>query len=124
MHALVIEDQFLIATLIEEELRELGYTTVTLCDSEEHAIASAFEHRPHLITADNELSAGTGVDAVRAICAKRTIPVVFIVGNLNELNSPVPYSATVQKPFVGSQLRQAVSAAVQQAKEHGYLQSV
>ena len=34
MHALIIQDQFLIATLIEDELRELGYSSSDIVDRE------------------------------------------------------------------------------------------
>ena len=119
MHALIIEDNFLIATLIEEELRDLGYSSCKLCDSEEQAIASAVEQCPDLITADDKI-VGSGVEAVRAICADRVVPVVFIVGSPQELKSPVPYSAMIAKPFGGRSVRQAVVEALKLAKAHGY----
>ena len=41
MHALVIEDQFLIATLIEDELADLGYLSCEIVDNEAAAVDAA-----------------------------------------------------------------------------------
>jgi DNA-binding response OmpR family regulator len=111
VHALIIEDQFLIATLIEEELRDLGYSSFDIIDREQAAVAAAKEKCPDLITADDRLTDGTGVEAVRTICAHQVIPVVFIVGNPEAMTSPVPYAAVIGKPFGGTRLREAIGRA-------------
>lgn len=118
MHALVIEDQLLIATLIEEELRELGYTSVEIVDREPEAVEAAKQRCPDLITADDKLTHGSGVAAVQEICAHLIIPVVFIVGNPSALAPPVPFAAVVGKPFGGSRLREAVGDAILLAQKH------
>ena len=41
MHALVIKDQLLIATLIELGLADLGYTSCTIVDHEAAAVEAA-----------------------------------------------------------------------------------
>ena len=41
MHALVIEDEYLIAQLIEDRLRELGFTTFSFAMDEEEAVTAA-----------------------------------------------------------------------------------
>jgi len=111
MHALIIEDQFLIATLIEDELRELGYATFDVVDREREAVTAAERRCPELITADDRLTDGSGIEAVRRICAHQVVPVVFIVGNPHELASPVSYAAVIGKPFGGSRLREAIGEA-------------
>ena len=68
MHALIIEDQKLFAMLVEDELRELGYTSFDAADTEDAAIEAAGLRRPDLITADQRLASGLGVSASRAIC--------------------------------------------------------
>jgi CheY-like chemotaxis protein len=118
VHALVIEDQFLIATLIEEELRELGYTSVEIVDREQEAVEAARKRCPDLITADDKLTDGSGVQAVQEICAQQIIPVVFIVGDPEKLVPPVPFAAVVPKPFGGTRLREAVGDAILLAKKH------
>jgi DNA-binding response OmpR family regulator len=45
MHALIIEDQFMIAAMIEDELRELGFETFDHALNEEEAVRLAEERR-------------------------------------------------------------------------------
>jgi DNA-binding response OmpR family regulator len=112
MHALVIEDQFLIATLIEDELRELGYSSVEIVDRQADAVAAAQRRCPDLITADDRLTEGSGIDAVKQICEHQTIPVIFIVGNPHETKDRVPEAVLIGKPFGGRALATAVEAAI------------
>ena len=74
MHALVIEDEFLTAQLIEDRLRELGFTTFAFAMDEEEAVTAARERCPDLIASDVELLSGCGIDAVRRICAEKSSP--------------------------------------------------
>ena len=117
MHALIIEDQFLIATLIEEELRDLGYNSIEIVDREAQAVEAALRRSPDLITADDRLVEGTGIGAVRAICASRPAPFVFLVGNPHEVEPLVGKAVLVGKPFGGERLRQAVAEAIERHRQ-------
>jgi CheY-like chemotaxis protein len=119
VHALVIEDQYLIAFLIEDELRELGYTSFEIVDREEDATQAAIVRCPDLITADDRITDGTGVAAVQEICVQQVIPVVFIVGSPDELVSPVPFAALLEKPFAIPALHDAIGRALVSARRHG-----
>lgn len=112
MHALIIEDQFLIAALIEEELRDLGYTSFDVVDRELSAVAAAEQTCPDLITADERITDGSGVVAVQKICAEQVIPVVFIVGSPRDLAPPIPYATVIGKPFRSADLRDAIGEAL------------
>lgn len=116
MHALIIEDQHLVASLIEEGLRELGYTSFHIASREHDAIAAAEEQCPDLITADNRLTDGSGIRAVQEICELRTIPVVFIAGDETEIRKLIPEAVVLPKPFLGNQLKEAVGDALVQVK--------
>lgn len=119
MHALVIEDQFFIAALIEDQLRELGYTSFDVVDREAEAVQAALRQCPDLITADDRLTGGSGVEAVQQICEKQVIPVVFIVGDPDALVPPVPFAAVVAKPFLGATLQAAIGQAIVLATRYG-----
>jgi CheY-like chemotaxis protein len=97
--------------LIEDELRELGYSSFDVGDREQEAVAAAERRCPELITADDRLTDGSGIEAVRTICAHQVIPVVFIVGNPHDVISPVPYAAVIGKPFGGTPLKEALGTA-------------
>jgi CheY-like chemotaxis protein len=112
MHALIIEDQFLVAALIEDVLRSLGYTSFDAVDREDDAIRAAEARCPDLITADHRITSGSGVNAVRVICANRAIPVVFISAYRSEVQKLVPGAVLIGKPFGERTLRDAVEQAV------------
>ena len=113
MHALIIEDQFLIAALIEDELRDLGYTSFRTVDRQSDAVEAARIRCPDLITADDRLTEGSGIEAVRLICQGASIPVVFIVGDPEAFVAPIPDAVLIGKPFGGRRLEEAVAEAVQ-----------
>ena len=46
MHALIIEDELLIAFALEEILQELGFDSVDIADSEATAMEAASRNRP------------------------------------------------------------------------------
>ena len=76
MHALIIEDEYMIATVIEFVLRECGFTSFDIAASCEAAIEAAKKRRPDLITADMSLDSGTGMEAVDVISPQESIPVI------------------------------------------------
>jgi two-component system, response regulator PdtaR len=117
-HALVIEDRPLIAMLIEEELIEYGYGSARTARSERDAIRMAEERCPDLITADDRLSDGSGIAAVRHICRDQAIPVIFITGEPDMIRQSVPDAVILEKPFTHAELRLAIPAAVKAARPY------
>ena len=112
MHALIIEDEVLIAALIEDSLRAFGFSTFDWAVSEEQAVAFATARCPDLITADNRLSGGCGVSAVLTICERTPIPVLFVVADTADVLDVLPSAIVVCKPFERDSLRQAVGEAL------------
>lgn len=104
MHALIIEDEPLIAMSIEDALRDCGCLSVDLARTVETAVAAAEARCPDLITADVQLSPGSGIDAIQAICANKTIPVIFITGTPAEIHERLQGQIILQKPFVAADL--------------------
>jgi two-component system, response regulator PdtaR len=111
MHALIIEDQPIIALLIEEHLREAGYLSFDSAATEADAVAAARAHCPDLVTADVRLAEGCGMAAVRAICADRTIAVVFITASAWEVRERHADAVILAKPFGPADLDRALIAA-------------
>jgi DNA-binding response OmpR family regulator len=70
-HALIIEDYDLIASMIRDELAERGYGSIETAASQEQAIEMAKAPCPDLITVDDKLASGTGIEAIREICRDR-----------------------------------------------------
>jgi|SRR5205085_1107058 len=111
MHALIIEDEPLIAMAIEDVLRDEGYSSFDFAISADDAVAAATRHCPDLITADVQLAPGSGVDAVLSICSRGRIPVVFVTSTGLEVRSRCPQHIIVAKPFRPSHLAEAVRLA-------------
>lgn len=111
MHALIIEDESLIAISIQAILGDCGFASFDIASSSEEAIIAAKRRCPALITADVELRPGSGIDAVNAICCGPPIPVVFITGSPGEVARRMPHHPLVAKPFT----QEAVMAAVKLA---------
>lgn len=108
MHALIIEDESLIAMAIEDALRDCGYLSFDFAVSNEEAIAAAALNCPDLITADVELRPGCGITTVQSICSDRPIPVLFITGTPGEVRMRMPGHALIEKPFEADHILKAI----------------
>ncbi len=119
MHALIIEQDYWIILMIEDVLRELGFTSFDSAASVEVAILSADRNCPDLITADLRLDTGTGVEAVRRICSEAPVPVVFITATPWELEAHEKERVIVPKPFDSAGLKAGVAKARRQTVPGG-----
>ncbi|MCF2513974.1 response regulator [Sphingomonas sp. G124] len=114
MHALIIEDDDLIAMSIEEVLSDCGFTTFDVAASLDEAVAAATARCPDLITADVELNASSGIDAVQTICSSSVIPVIFITGRADTARSRMPQHIILSKPFQVNEVQAAVREVLNQ----------
>ena len=88
-HVLIIEDEPMIAMLIQGALEDAGATSFSIAATQNEAIELALQQRPSVITADYQLVEGTGQDAVGQILGRLgTIPVMFLTGNPDALDQP------------------------------------
>lgn len=117
-HALIIEDELLIAFAVEDALSQLGYATFAIATSMAQAIEAAERQCPDLIVADHHITDGTGTEAVQSICSEKQIPVVFVTGSEAEVRAQLPDALIVAKPFTLSQLHENVSAALARPFQH------
>jgi CheY-like chemotaxis protein len=106
-HALIIEDEIVIALEVENLLADLGFQSFDWADSPDRALALAKNHRPDLITADIRIVDGTGIEAVQAIkAALGPVPVVYVTGNVDMLyDEEAP--TVVEKPIAPAALAAA-----------------
>jgi CheY-like chemotaxis protein len=112
MHALIIEDEAIIAMAIEATLRELAFTSFDIAVSVEEAVAAAGGRCPDLITADIRLGVGCGIDAIETICADQPIPVVFITASAADAQERCPDHIIVTKPFSPAAVAEAVQRVI------------
>src|ERR1700744_629348 len=78
-HALIIEDEMLIALEVESLLHDFGFVSCDIVDNPIDAVRCAIAHKPALVTADVRILGGTGIDAMRAITAELgPIPHIYV----------------------------------------------
>jgi len=109
MHALIIEDESVIAMVIEDILRDCGFDSIDIAPSPEAAFEAVARKCPTLITSDVQLKPGCGIETVLQIRDLDSIPVIFITGNAGEVSDRVPDVPVLSKPFTEKQLAEAVA---------------
>ncbi len=113
MHALIIEDESLIAMAIEDALRRCDFTSFDFAASDQEAVASAVRKCPDLITADVQLRPGCGISAVQSICSGRPIPTLFITGSPGQVRIRMPGHILIEKPFSAEQIMVAIKSIME-----------
>jgi CheY-like chemotaxis protein len=99
-HALIIEDEPMIAMLLQDLLEDAGATSFAFAATEQDAVMLALQQRPRIITSDIRLLQGTGPGAVAQIQHHiGTIPVVFITANSDACDRPSASTSVLTKPF-------------------------
>lgn len=110
-HALIIEDEMLIALEVESLLHDFGFASCDIVDNPADAVKSALAHRPDLVTADMRILGGTGVDAVVAITERLgPVPHIYVTGNPDMLNGQTA-APVVDKPLTRHALAEACRRA-------------
>jgi DNA-binding response OmpR family regulator len=111
MRALIIEPQIFTSFMIEDALRDAGFTSIELATTEEEAVASAEAQPPDFVTAAVELERGSGIRAVERIRARIDVPVLFITQQIGRVKADDPEATVVKKPFAAAHLPPAIAAA-------------
>jgi DNA-binding response OmpR family regulator len=109
MHALIVEDDPIIVTVVEAILRKNGYTSFDFAVSVDGAVAAAKVRSPDLITSDVRLSPGNGVDAIEQICSDTPVPVIFITATPGDIADRMPQYQVLRKPFGADALEAALT---------------
>jgi DNA-binding response OmpR family regulator len=113
MHAMVIEDESLIAMAVEDALRACGFTSIDFAISADEALDLAQRKCPDLITADVELRPGCGITAVQSICSKQPIPVIFITGSPAKVRIQMPDHELIEEPFSSDSVIAAIKLSLE-----------
>lgn len=81
LKVLIVEDEYITARHLSDELLKMGCNTLTLVASGEEAIDIALKDIPDLILMDINLSGIIdGFEAAKMIAEKKDIPVIFMTG--------------------------------------------
>ena len=114
---LVVEDEFITATDIQNSLRGMGYEVPAIADSGEEAIRKAGELRPSLVLMDISLKGKMdGIEAANQIRGKYDIPVIYLTAHSDEstfrgalVSEPFGY---IIKPFEAREMKISIEMAL------------
>lgn len=82
---LIVEDELIIALMIEQMVQNLGHTVLAKVTTGEAAVEAAREHNPDIILMDIRLQGEMdGIEAISEIRRTAHIPVIYISGNSDE----------------------------------------
>ena len=112
---LIIEDEAMIAWMLESLLEDMGFETLVVVASGEEALEAARRHPPGLIVSDINLGAGRldGVGAAAKLRTMVTAPILFVTGYASaeaqaRILQDVPGAPILRKPIVPDDLRRSV----------------
>jgi len=116
VRALIVEDETLVALLLEDMLAEIGCTVVGSASTVAGAIEMLGEIGPAIVVLDINLG-GEKSYPVAEVLAARGVPFVFATGyGDGRIQAPWHDRPVVQKPFGQDQLVNALSSALGKSK--------
>jgi CheY-like chemotaxis protein len=118
---LIVEDEALVASYIEEVLAESGFRVVGVASSGPEALSLAEETRPQLALVDIRLTGP--IDGIELACLLRqkfALPAIFLSGLADDETTRRAVAAEplgfLRKPFRPSQVFNAIERALRQAR--------
>lgn len=114
---LIVEDEILVATDIEESLESLGYTVQGIADTGIKAIEAVEKELPDLVLMDINLKGEmTGIEAAKTITQKHDVPIIYLTANadidtVNKAKVALPYGYII-KPFTDKDLQTNIEIAI------------
>jgi signal transduction histidine kinase len=115
---LIVEDDFIVASMLQNNLTGLGYTVVGMTSSGEEAITLAEQYRPSLVLLDIRLQgAMDGIETARHIHERFDIPVVYLTAHSDDQTFSRAIETTLYgyliKPVTISALRTTIEVALE-----------
>lgn len=99
LRILVVEDNALLALVLEELLVGMGHQVCATASTEVTAVNAADQQKPDLMIVDVGLRQGSGISAVDQICRLRPTPYFFLSGDAGRIRATKPDAIVLQKPF-------------------------
>ena len=115
---LVIEDEAMIAWMLESLLEDMGFEAITLASNAMEAVAAVERQTPELVISDINLGPGAdGIEAVGAILDTCRPAVVFVSAYIDEnarsrITQQVADARILSKPLSGDELSAVIRDAL------------
>ena len=117
LRVLIIEDDGLVALLLETLLGQMGHEVCATAGTEVTAVDAAHRCAPDLLIADVRLRSGSDISAVKEILRTREgrMPHLFVSGDIADITARLPAAVAIRKPFRQAALVQAIDSALEAA---------
>jgi len=119
---LIVEDDFIVAKVIEKSLIEIGYRIAGMVSSGPEAIEAVRQEQPDLVLMDINLQGDMdGITAAEHIQAQRSVPVVFLTAfsdqkTFSRALETAPYGYII-KPFQTNTLATTIEVALNKYRQ-------
>jgi PAS domain S-box-containing protein len=126
---LIVEDEYIIAANLRENLESLSYEVVDIASTAEEAIAKATQLRPNLVLMDIRLQGEQdGIQAAEEIWQQLKIPVIYVTGHsdqstLDRAKATFPFGYLL-KPVREKELCVAIETALNRYEREQFLSTV
>jgi DNA-binding response OmpR family regulator len=109
LKVLIVEDDFMIADMIEEVVMSNGYEVSGIASTVSEAVALGRAHRPDLAIIDMRLADGRlGTEIVSLLHDGPRIGILYASGNINQVIEMADRDACIAKPYRMADLLQAL----------------
>jgi len=114
-HALIVEDEVMIALGLQADLEAMGFEVSGLAPNAKQAMSLAMDDKPDLVVMDIYLNgARDGIEAARSLREMFGTPIVFITaytdddGIMERIHRQVPGAPVLAKPLYRDRLASAI----------------
>ena len=112
LRVMIVEDDAIIAMLLEDILQGMGHTVCATVATESDAVAASERCELDLMIVDATLRSGTGAGAVATILSKGFLRCVQMSGSEHGVGTLARDAVFVQKPFTDAELARAIDDAM------------
>ncbi|MFD1034686.1 response regulator [Sphingomonas hankookensis] len=112
LRILLVEDEALVAMLVEDALALHGHVVTGIADTEAEALTLAFAEHPDLALCDVRLANGDCGRRTAVALAERGIPCLFLSGNCPDDADHPLILGCVAKPFHTAALGRVIEATL------------
>lgn len=110
-HALIIEDNLIVSSAIEQQLRAIGFDSVDTAWTESQALDLLERHHPDLVVVGDDVAEGSSLATARQVSAMADVPILLATADSYRATQALPADTTMQGPFRLDRIAEAVAMA-------------
>ena len=119
LRIVLVEDEPIIAILLEEILTDMGHLVCATEATQAGAVAAVRRECPDIMIVDCRLAEGSGIAAVEDILQEGFVPHIFMTGDDLRAEGLHPAAVVLRKPFRDNEISAAIEKALVPAAPPG-----